>query len=107
MNDTDSNPKVVRIGERTYHLVKRADGAGMELVRAHPDDVLDQDAERRRVEAVEAYLGYRPAPRPQARANIEEPVERRTQTVLSHSADPATGAALNGGLTPAHNRGRK
>ncbi|MCB1736544.1 MAG: hypothetical protein KDI42_00310 [Gammaproteobacteria bacterium] len=107
MNDTDSNPKLVRIGEHTYHLAKRADGAGMELVRAHPDDVLDEDAERRRVEAVSAYGGYRSAPRAGTPANINQPLDKRTETVLSHEADAETRARLNGGIVPRANRGRR
>ncbi|MCP5141741.1 MAG: hypothetical protein H6926_09055 [Chromatiales bacterium] len=107
MVDEDPIPKVVKIGEHTYHLVRRADGAGMELVLAHPDDVLDEEAERRRVGAVAAYQGYRPSPRGQAPANIDQPVTTRTQTILSHQADEQTRAALNGGLSPPRNRGRK
>lgn len=106
MIDSDLTPKVVRIGERTYHLARRADGAGMKLVLAQPDDVLDEDAERRRVEAVAAYGGYRPAPRGKPLANIDEPVAKRTQTILSHEADPATRDALSGRLRSLPNRGR-
>ncbi|MCB1735623.1 MAG: hypothetical protein H6981_02945 [Gammaproteobacteria bacterium] len=107
MNDEDPTPKTVKIGERTYQLVKRADGAGMELVRAHPDDTLDEDAERRRVGAVAAYEGYRSSPRAHAPANIDQPLDKRTETVLSHQADSETRAMLNGAVQPPPNRGRK
>ena len=108
MSDPASEQRLLRIGDKVYHLTKRRDGAGMELVEAYPDDVLPKEAAAERVRAVEAYGAYRPAPRKQnAAANIERPVNRRTQTILSHEVDAATQARLHGGLAPHGNRGRR
>lgn len=106
MSDAD---QVIRIGNKTYHLRKRRDGAGMQLVRAQPDDVLaaDEQAELRRTAAVEAYGNYRPAPRSETPENIDQPVEKRTQTILSYEVDTSTRAALNGQQGPQPNRGRR
>lgn len=78
----------------------------MELVRAYPDDVIDEDAECRRVDAVRAYGGYRGSPRGETPANIDQPVGKRTGTILAHQADPETRARLNGQPVPRGNRGR-
>jgi hypothetical protein len=100
---------IVRIGNKTYHLRKRRDGAGMQLVRAQPDDVLakEEQVEMRRTAAAEAYGNYRPAPRSETPENIDQPVDKRTQTILSYEVDTSTRAVLNGQPGPRPNRGRR
>ena len=106
MSDRNPETQVIRVGDKVYHLAKRRDGAGMELIKAHPDDVLPKDVEAERVRAVDAYGDYRSSPRKRPAANIEQPVNRRTQTILSHEVDAETQIRLNGGVTPHGNRGR-
>ena len=99
----------ISIGNKTYHLRKRRDGAGMQLVRAQPDDVLaaDEQVELRRTAAAQAYGNYRPTPRSETPQNIDQPVETRTQTILSYEVDASTRAMLNGQPRPLLNRGRR
>ena len=106
MSNRNPETQVIRIGDKVYHMAKRRDGAGMELVKAYPDDVLPKDIEAERVRAVDAYGDYRSSPRKQPAANIEQPVNRRTQTILSHEVDAETRTRLNGGVQPRGNKGR-
>jgi hypothetical protein len=104
----DPAPQTVRIGERTYHLVKRRDGAGMQLVHAIPDDLpAQEDAESRRLQAAAAHGDYRASPRAQPPANVTTPVDVRTATILSHEAPAEVRDTLNGQPPPQGNRGRR
>jgi hypothetical protein len=106
--DTADPGRRVRVGDKTFHLVKRRDGAGMVLVRTHPDDVLadDREVELRRIAASADHGNYRPSPRTEALADIDCPVARRIQRILYYRLDADTRATLVGGLIPLQNRGR-
>ena len=107
MSDRNRETHVVCIGNKVYHLVKRRDSAGMELVKAYPDDTLPKDVEAERIRAAEAYGEYRSSPRRDPPADIDRPVDQRTQTILSREVDADTRARLNGGFSSRSNRGRR
>ena len=51
-------------------------------------------------EAVLRRLGYRPSPRGEPLATIDEPLPQRSQTILSYEVDPDLRDRLNGGAGP-------
>jgi len=94
----DPAPQAVTIDGKQYFVRKRRDGAGMELIKAVPDDTADPNLTTvaRRTAAVAAYDGYTPSPRQSNDAAITEPLSTRCQTILSHQADAELQASLDG-----------
>jgi len=110
MSDPNAEPipQAVVIDGKTYHLVKRRDGAGMQLVKLQPDDMLVDDAvEPRRAQSIATHQEYRASPRREPLANVETAMNTRTATILSNQADPSVRALLAAGLAPQANQGRR
>lgn len=79
-------------GQRHQVKVARINGATRpELVRSHPDE------ENRRAAAVAAW-GGKPSPRQQPLDTVDEPLPRRSQTILSHRLPPAVRERIETGI---------
>jgi hypothetical protein len=110
MSDPNAEPipQAVVIDGKTYHLVKRRDGAGMQLVKLQPDDMLVDDAvEPRRAQSIATHQEYRASPRLPPQATVETSLDLRAATILSHQADPTVRARLTAGFAPQANQGRR